>query len=75
MKAKEIVKVSIKIDDIYKRISDLSNDVNNEHVFKISYPHWVFVSNEVKSQFMNDGFKLSIGDWDGIMLDSLIIEW
>lgn len=70
MKANEKIKESIEIERIYEMIMSTPSEV-----FKLQLHHSIFVSDEVKLKLMKDGFKVYIGDWDGIMKDCLIIEW
>lgn len=70
MKAKELIKQSLKIEDIYNRIKS-QNELGE---YKIFYPHFIYVSDEVIRQLIEDGFKVSKGEW--IRGDKgLIIEW
>ena len=71
MKAKDLKKESEVIENIYKAISD----ANSRGFFKHFIPHWIYVSEEVKMQLIEDGFKLYKGNWDFGMTDCLIIEW
>ena len=71
MKAKDLKKTSETIDNIHNRISECNADGD----FKCFIPHFKHVSEEVKLQLMKDGFKVYIGDWDGMIKDCLIIEW
>ena len=71
MKANELKKQTEVIDNIYKAISEANSNGNFKHFI----PHWVYVSDEIILQLINDGFKVYKGEWDGIMKDCLIIEW
>ena len=70
MKASELVKNSVKIEDIYNSIEH-QNEIGE---FKIFYPHFVYVSDEVVKQLIEDGFKVSKGEWFKGDI-GLIIEW
>lgn len=70
MKASECKKVSITIEEVYESIKN----VPKNHC-KYPIPHFVYVSESVKTQLMEDGFDLTIGDWDGVMKNCLIIKW
>lgn len=71
MKANELKKESISIEDIYKSISDMSAFKHYKHFI----PHHIYVSEQVKLQLIEDGFKVYKSDWDGVIKDCLIIEW
>jgi hypothetical protein len=71
MKAKELKKESMTIDEIYERISD----ANSMKHFKYFIPHFVYTTESVTMQLIEDGFKVYRGAWDGGMTDCLIIEW
>jgi len=71
MKAKHLKKQSKTIENIYKRISE----ANENGEFKIFIPHFVYVEEKVKLQLLEDGYKVYIGQWDGVVTDALIIEW
>ena len=71
MKAQELKKESEVIENIYKSISE----ANSRGAFKHAIPHYIYVSDKVKLQLIEDGFKVYKGDWDSIMINSLIIEW
>ena len=71
MKAKHLRKQSEAIENIYKQISE----ANAHGQFKHFIPHFIYVSEEVKSQLIEDGYKVYKGDWDGHMTNCLIIEW
>lgn len=71
MKAKHLKKTSVAIDNIYKEISE----ANARGEFKIYIPHFAYVDEEVKCQLIEDGYKVYRGDWDGHMINCLIVEW
>jgi len=71
MKAKDLKKKSISIEDVYKRIQQ----ANDNGDFKIFIPHFHNVSKEVTIQLFDDGFKTYKGQWDGVITECLIIEW
>ena len=71
MKANSLIKKSVKIEDIYNAIES----ANTGMCFKHFIPNNVYVSDEVKLKLVADGFKIYVGDWDGIMTNVLIIEW
>ena len=71
MKAEHLKKQSEVIEHIYKRISEAN--ANGE--FKIFIPHFVYVEEKVKLQLIDDGYKIYKGQWDGVIIDALIIEW
>jgi len=71
MKAKELNKKSISVEVIYK---DIQNQEDN-NCFKHYIPHFVFVSDKTKLELIENGFKVYIGDWDGIITNCIIIEW
>lgn len=71
MKAKDLKKESEVIENIYKAISE----ANANGYYKHFIPHFVYVSESVKMQLIDDGYKVYKGDWDGITKDCLIIEW
>jgi hypothetical protein len=73
MKANDLPKVSLTLDEIYESIK--SDMTHNKNTFKHQIPHWIYVCDEVKSRLISDGFKVYIGNWDGILNNSLIIEW
>lgn len=43
--------------------------------FKHYIPHFIYIDEVNISCLVQAGFKVSRGDWDGIMKDVLIIEW
>lgn len=50
--------------------------MSNDHgSYKIFLSHSQCISDEVKLKLIADGFKVYIGDWDGIIKNALIIEW
>lgn len=71
MKANELQKRYLSIDEIYKTIEG-QNEVG---YFKMHIPHYVCVKEDVLLQLMQEGFKVSKGNWDGFILDAIIIEW
>lgn len=71
MKASSLKKESEVIENIYEAISQ----ANAEGRFKYFIPHDVYVSDEVRLQLIEDGYKVCRGDWNGIMTNCLIIEW
>jgi len=71
MKANSLQKKSITIEQIYENI----DSANERGDFKWFIPHFTVVDNEIKLQLLGDGFKISTGDWDNIMINALIIEW
>lgn len=70
MKARELTKQSITIEEIYESIKNVP-----KNQFKWFIPHFIYVSEEVKNQLMRDGFDLTIGDWDNVITNALIIKW
>jgi len=71
MKAKDIIKNSVKIETIYENIKR----TNESNQYKIFYPNSVFIDENIKLKLIEDGFKVYKGDWDKIIPDALIIEW
>ena len=71
MKANELKKISVKLDTIFTDIVA----ANTSNAFKIHYPHFIFVADNIRLELINLGYKVYIGDWDGIMKNALIIEW
>lgn len=67
MKASHLQKQSEVIENIYKDISEANANGRRKHFI----PHWVYVSEAVKLQLLEDGYTL----WDGLMNNGLIIEW
>lgn len=74
-KASQITKESLTIEDIEKKISDIEANPYEKGLFKIFFPHWVYISNDVKLKLMEAGYKVYTADWDGVMKDAFIIEW
>lgn len=70
MKANARIKESLSLVFIYKELETVP-----KNVFKHFIPHFIYVSETVKSELLNDGYKLSYGDWDGHIKNALIIEW
>lgn len=66
MKASDLKKVSISIETLYGIIENENKENRNKHLV----PFGIYVSNEVQSQLMMDGFKLTFND-----VGCLIIEW
>lgn len=73
--AQSRVKNSLTIKEVEKRMDEVENNPNEKGVFKIFYPHFIYVSDELKIELIQYGYKVYIGDWDGIMTNALIIEW
>ena len=71
MKAKHLKKQTEVIENIYKAISE----ANASGRFKHFIPHFIYVDEKVKSQLIEEGYKVYKGDWDAHMIDCLIIEW
>lgn len=71
MKASELVKKSQSLESIYKSIEN----ANQNGEFKCFIPHFFYVEESVKLKLLQDGFKISVGDWDGMIKNALIIEW
>lgn len=71
MKAQDLIKKSIDIEEIYRNIMEANNSGN----FKIPIPHWRCVSDETKLKLIENGFKVYNGTWDGAINHCLIIEW
>jgi len=71
MRAEHLKKQTEAIDNIYKAISE----ANANGQFKIAIPHFMHVSDEVKLELIENGYKVYIGDWDGVVKNALIIEW
>lgn len=71
MKAKDLIKKSPSIEDIHNAI----DEQNKNGCFKHFIPHWIFIPDNVKLKLIEEGFKVYVGNWDGIMTDVLIIEW
>lgn len=71
MKASHLKKQSEVIENIYQSISRENQNGNFKHFI----PHFVYVSEQVKSELIENGYKVYRGDWDGIITNALIIEW
>jgi hypothetical protein len=71
MKATELVKKSLKVEDIFKMIEEKNL---NGH-FKYFIPHFLHVSEEVILTLIKNGFKVYKGDWDSNLKECWIIEW
>lgn len=70
MKAKDLIKKSLSIDEIYKQI-EIDNKAGQ---YKSFIPHFMCVEDKIVNQLINDGFKVSKGEW--MRGDNgLIIEW
>lgn len=70
MKARELKKLSPSLEQIYKDIEF----ANQQHNFKVFYPHWVYFSDACKLELIRQGFKVYEGEW--MKGDyGLIIEW
>jgi len=70
-KASSLIKKELDITSIYQRIKE-ENDYGN---FKIFIHHNIYFSENQLLEFINNGFKVYKGDWDGVMRDVWIIEW
>jgi len=71
MKATDLKPNYVNIEDIYKIIES----INGRGEFKHFIPNHVRVSDETKLQLIKDGFKVYNSNYDGIIIDALIIEW
>lgn len=71
MKAKDLIKKERPIEELRKEIVSI-NDGGGCAMF---IHRSMYVSEKTKMQLINDGFKVSIGDWDGMMTNVVIIEW
>jgi hypothetical protein len=71
MKASELVKQEKPIKEIYENIEF----ANKNGQFKTMIPHYQYVTDRTKMELINNGFKVSVGEWDAIMQNALIIEW
>lgn len=72
MKANTLIKgTQHDITKIYNRIKE----AHEQGEFKICIPHFQYIDDKIKLQLMDDGFKVYMGQWDGIQLEALIIEW
>lgn len=70
MKANSLMKKSIALDEIYAQIEQS----NERGQFKHFIPHFIYISDDVRLQLQNDGFKAYYGEW--FANDSgLVIEW
>ncbi|MGL5233884.1 MAG: hypothetical protein ACRC8Z_03905 [Empedobacter falsenii] len=63
-------KKSIYWEDVVKEIQKFPATQ-----FKHFIPHWIYINETNISCLIQAGFKVSRGDWDGVMKDVLIIEW
>lgn len=70
MKAKDLIKITRSLDEVYKQIEQ-----DNSHGwFKSFFPHWINIADETKLRLIQDGFKVYEGEW--LRGDhGLIIEW
>lgn len=73
--AQSRIKVGLTFQDVEKRINEVETNKNEIGVFKIFYPHFVYFPDELKLELMKLGYKVYVGDWDGIIINALIIEW
>ena len=71
MKAQSLKKVPVSIESIHQQISE----ANSRGEFRWFIPHFVYVTEEVKIQLIEEGFKVYKADWDGLLTDCLIVEW
>lgn len=71
MKASSLKKESEVIENIYQIIIN----ANGSGCYKTFITHDRYVSDEVRLQLIKDGYKVYVGDWDGITTNALIIEW
>ena len=72
-KAYERIKTTLTIKEISERIDSIEK--NQPYINKAFIPHFENVSDETKLEILNKGYKVYVGDWDGIMKNVLIIEW
>ena len=72
MKASELKRESISIEKIFKDIEGLNK--NNPDVFKHFIPHFVRVDSDVIGKLVENGFKVSNGQWFAND-HGIIIEW
>jgi len=72
-KAHERKKTTLPTSEIEKKIDEIEK--NNLYQNKIFIEPFYSVSDETKLEFINAGYKVYFGDWDGIMRNVLIIEW
>lgn len=70
MKATEATKKSVTLEQIDNNIKSA---IENNH-FKVFYPHFIYVSDEVKLSLIKNGFKVYEGTWMYSDM-GLIIEW
>lgn len=71
MKAKDLIKKSVSIEEMHKLIEE----ANNRGEFKTFLPHFVNINNNIMLQLMDEGFKVYYGEWGANMGSCLIIEW
>ena len=70
MKAKDLIKKTLSIEEVYKHIEQ----DNKDGQYKSFIPHFMCVEDNIVNQLINDGFKVSKGEW--MRGDyGLIIEW
>ena len=69
MRAKDLVKKPIRIEDIYEAIKS----ANDSGYYKTSIMGFTYMNEKVRTQLLNDGFKLHKTE-EG-MNEQLIIEW
>lgn len=74
-KASERIKVSIDLEQIEKLIIQSEKNDYQPSCHKIFLHHATFINDETKIKLMDLGYKVYVGDWDGIMKGALIIEW
>ena len=71
MKASELIKKSVTIEEIYAQI-EASNENKN---CRISLSNSMYIDDQVIIQLVSDGFKVYRGSLYGTAIDELIIEW
>ncbi len=70
MRANNLIKKPIDLKKIYKDIEDANN--RNEYRYFIN--PFIYISDEVKLELLNNGFKVySSKDFNG--LEGLVVEW
>lgn len=70
MKANQIIKKPIPIEEIHERIKSAVEMMHN----KAFIPHFEYVNDDTIFQLIDDGFKVYKGEWD-TMRRGYIIEW
>ena len=71
MKATELIKKpSVSIEDLYEKIKE----ANDAGAFKILIPHFQYIPDSWKLEFISNGFKVYTGEWNTNM-NGTIIEW